>query len=85
MPVTINYDSIRTHLHTMTTVGVVLAESIAYAFHEPHSPVIPAVVVSSAMLFGLVWWSTQYLSMTTMTDITLCRMKQHGVRCGFLW
>jgi hypothetical protein len=81
----INYDSMNTHAHTAATVFIVTTHTTVYAFHHPHSHIIPWVLVSSSIMLGLLWSSTECLPGSSAVENTLCRMKKNSVNCGFLW
>lgn len=85
MPQTIDFDSVRTHAHAISTMTFTCTATAIYAFHAPHAKVIPFVVLTSVLVCSGLGLSTTYLEEHTSTQLALCQMKRNSVLCGLIW
>ena len=80
----IEFDSVKTHVHSLTTILLVGVHTSIYAVHSPHSHIIPYVLLTSSYGLGAVWMSTQQFLPNPSTQL-VCTMKRNGVVGGILW
>lgn len=83
--VNIDFDSVRTHAHAITTVLLIATATGMYAFHHPHSKVIPFIILTSVLVCVGLGTSTLYLQEQTAVQRLLCQMKRSSVLCGLIW
>jgi len=75
----VDLDSVRTHAQTAATLTVVGSLTAVYAFHEPHSLVVPYVLLTGAALLLMLW-----CGLSRERD-AVGRLKDCGVLAGVVW
>jgi len=81
----IDFESVRTHAHAVATLLFIATATPMYAFHHPHSKVIPFIILTSVLACVGLGTSTQYLEEHTLVQHVLCQMKRCSVLCGLIW
>ena len=81
----IDFDSVRTHAHAITTILLITTSTGIYAFHHPHSKVIPIIILTSVLICIGLGTSTLYLEANSAVQRILCQMKRSSVLCGIVW
>ena len=77
----IDLDSVRNHADTAATLTIVGGLTAAYAFHEPHSLVVPYVILVGGGLLLTQWC----VGDRGRHDDAVGRLKDCGVLAGVVW